>query len=260
MGRVEEFLQHFVEQPYDPVKAHEYYLKNRELKGRSTSGMSDAQKEQWTYSKDQISSDKKQKVAADKLANDQKIEAFQKTADETRKRISEKLKAYEEKLTKEADAERISIATKLKSDIANVAPIPKGVSGDQRAILVESRNKKIDDIRNAAGLNRNDLASNTKSSRQDISATVSGEREKTATDLKATITKTRDAYAKAKVELDANYETTYQKAYNKVITTIAGKPKTKGKGSKAKDANDFKPKDSNTIFYTKAEMAAKNHK
>lgn len=33
MGSDEDFLQHF-QPPYDPVKAHEYYLRTRQLKGR----------------------------------------------------------------------------------------------------------------------------------------------------------------------------------------------------------------------------------
>lgn len=37
-----DYLIHYASPYYDPVKAHEYYMKNRELKGRtSTKGFTD---------------------------------------------------------------------------------------------------------------------------------------------------------------------------------------------------------------------------
>ena len=41
-------LMHYASKYYDPVKAHEYYLKNRELKGRrSTGSLDDEGKKKW---------------------------------------------------------------------------------------------------------------------------------------------------------------------------------------------------------------------
>ena len=41
---------------YDPIKAHEYYMKHRKLKGRhSTKGMSETQKKQWENAKQGLS-------------------------------------------------------------------------------------------------------------------------------------------------------------------------------------------------------------
>ena len=47
---------------YDPVAAHEYYMKHRKLKGRksttkaqrSVKGMSKSQREQWAYARAQL--------------------------------------------------------------------------------------------------------------------------------------------------------------------------------------------------------------
>ena len=45
---------------YDPVKAHEYYMKHRKLKGRhSTKGMSETQKKQWENAKQGLSEEHK---------------------------------------------------------------------------------------------------------------------------------------------------------------------------------------------------------
>jgi hypothetical protein len=256
MNRTDAFLQHFSAQPYDPVKAHEYYLKNRDLKGRSTSGMSQLQKEAWSYSKDQVSTDKKQQMEIARVSNEKKLEFFQATAEATRERISEKLKRLSDKLTKEAENNREEISDKLKEDIANVAPIPKGISAKQRVILVERRNKEIDKIRNNSSKYSSNLSSDTKELRRDGSDEASGEREKTRTDLKALITTTRDAYVKEKAKLVADYETTYQKEYAKVLATVAGKPK---KTAKAKAKGKAK-KDVEGGFYLKKEWDAKKQK
>lgn len=207
-------------------------MKNRQLKGRSTSGMSDAQKEAWAYSKNNITTDKKSQMEALRVANDKKVDTFQASAEATRKRISEKIKLLSEKLTKEAEARREEIADKLEADIENVAPIPKGISEERRAILVERRNKKIADIREASSKYANNRSSDTKEAREKGADEASGEREKTRNDLKAIISSTRDAYSKAKTGLIAEYETTYQREYDKVLSTVAGKPKKPKKGKK----------------------------
>ena len=59
---LDDELTHYESQYYDPAKAHEYYLKSRQLKGRTTSGLSDEGKEVWTSTKSNIDSEKKSKV------------------------------------------------------------------------------------------------------------------------------------------------------------------------------------------------------
>lgn len=45
---------------YDPIYAHEYYMKHRKLKGRhSTKGMSETQKKQWENAKQGLSEEHK---------------------------------------------------------------------------------------------------------------------------------------------------------------------------------------------------------
>lgn len=56
----DDFLAHYSSKYYDPVKAHEYYMRTRELKGRrSSSKLSDEGKEVWSYTKNQITTNKK---------------------------------------------------------------------------------------------------------------------------------------------------------------------------------------------------------
>lgn len=128
MNRVDEFLQHYASQYYDPAKAHEYYIKNRKLKGRTTRNMSDKQKEAWTYAEDKIKSEKKSKVTAQKESTDKQIEQLRDRASKTREQISEKLRLLNASLTrdekdsarKNASTERERVRKELKDAIEKV--------------------------------------------------------------------------------------------------------------------------------------------
>lgn len=49
---INEPLQHYASPYYDPVKAHEYYMRTRELKGRrSATKLNDEGKKVWAYTK-----------------------------------------------------------------------------------------------------------------------------------------------------------------------------------------------------------------
>ena len=51
-------LRHYASPYYDPLKAHEYYMRTRELKGRSTTSLNDEGKKIWSYTKNNIKSEK----------------------------------------------------------------------------------------------------------------------------------------------------------------------------------------------------------
>ena len=53
-------LRHYASPYYDPQKAHEYYMRTRELKGRSTTSLNDEGKKIWSYTKNNIKSEKGQ--------------------------------------------------------------------------------------------------------------------------------------------------------------------------------------------------------
>lgn len=62
---IPDFLEHYASPYYDPVKAHEYYMKTRELKGTkktSTAGLTDEGKAAASYVKNQLSEERKAKI------------------------------------------------------------------------------------------------------------------------------------------------------------------------------------------------------
>ena len=60
----DEFLEHYASKYYDPVKAHEYYMRTRELKNKreAESLKTTKQREIWQVSKDSIAKAKASEV------------------------------------------------------------------------------------------------------------------------------------------------------------------------------------------------------
>ena len=85
-------LRHYASPYYDPQKAHEYYMRTRELKGRSTTSLNDDGKKIWSYTKNNIKSEKAAKVKGEQEKRDQKITELREKAEATKEQISSRLK------------------------------------------------------------------------------------------------------------------------------------------------------------------------
>lgn len=71
-------IQHYASKYYDPVKAHEYYEQHKHLKGRtSTSGLNDEGKSFAKMVKEQINTDRDNKIYDDKSRVDSQIDKLQ---------------------------------------------------------------------------------------------------------------------------------------------------------------------------------------
>lgn len=106
-------ILHYASPYYDPVKAHEYYIKHRELKGSaSTAGLNDEGKAAANYVKEQLTTERKAKVEAnkedtinqiDKLREQKKSNiaahkaAMQRLIDQLRAKLSSMLSADKQK-------------------------------------------------------------------------------------------------------------------------------------------------------------------
>lgn len=107
-------LAHYASPYYDPVKAHEYYMRNRELKGRqSTAGLNEEGRSHAAYIKEQINSERDSKLEA----RQRQYQSDQKKALEDRdKTIKDKLEAKEKEIeshTKKMSSEILRLESKL---------------------------------------------------------------------------------------------------------------------------------------------------
>lgn len=83
-------LKHYASPYYDPVKAHEYYMRTRELKGRtSTAKLNDEGKAAAAYVKNQLTTERKNKVQSHKNYTTGKV-------DEETERAKSEIASYSE--------------------------------------------------------------------------------------------------------------------------------------------------------------------
>ena len=203
---------------YDPVKAREYYLRTRELKGRqSSSGLkTETKKQQWQYVKDQVKGERKE--AFDTAKEDQKktVQTLRAGALARREKLRDKLKTAIAALTENRKDDLEDVSEDVDSKIAALPLVPKGVTKERRIKLSAERKEKIAEIRGEAKEERASVSTDTKEAKTKTRETASVDRTAIATNLKGSIDTARSNYKKLKDDLKAKYEAEYQTEYDAI--------------------------------------------
>lgn len=220
-ARVEAFIAHYADPYYDPGKAHEYYLENRQLAGKSTSGptppkpskkgvvsaaaqqaaarrgSNQRQSEALAYANKQISNHKKADSIATSEADKARVTALHDNAKATVSRIQQGLK--------DAVA-KIDEAAKIKLDVPKLNEIPANASPMQKKFLQE-QNHKLQARADAKNRSAQKVANTTKvDSTKQENAQARAQKLKMANDLKEAVAKARSEYKTAMSQLNSNYK------------------------------------------------------
>lgn len=103
-------IKHYASKYYDPVKAHEYYMRNRELKGRkSTAKLNDEGKNAARYVREQLSNERKTKVAVDKEETNAHIDSL-------REEKASKVEAHKNSMQRKIDRLRDTLKDMSKEE------------------------------------------------------------------------------------------------------------------------------------------------
>lgn len=175
----ENHLMHYASKYYDPVKAHEYYIRNRELKGRqSSSKLNETGKEQWSYAKEQIKTEKNQKIEEAKTDRDSQIEELRAKAAQKRESITAKLKELNAKLSEDAKTDRNQIDVSTSNSIDQLRSMMKSntMSADRK---IEIQNK-INDLRENAEIDKANVTEETKAEKTKNSEDATTQRQQVA--------------------------------------------------------------------------------
>lgn len=107
----DESLKHYASPYYDPVKAHEYYMKNRELKGENsrslTAGLNDEGKAVAKYVKNQLDTERKGKVEDHNNQTQAQIDAKKNDMDST-------IKTKKENMTSAIESHKTQTTQKIE--------------------------------------------------------------------------------------------------------------------------------------------------
>lgn len=186
---IESILQHeAAPRIYDPVKAHEYYMRTRELKGRRSGAAlkTKQQKEGWEYVKSEVA---KNKAVASYLTSAQT------------KAIIEKIKA-------DVKQRREELSKKMKDLIEKNKGFPPPPKLPENATKAQKA-KHAEDVAKY----KEDRARFNESSRAER-AKISEERGKVSADLKSSVEKARAEFKTAMEGIKAKYESELTSEFN----------------------------------------------
>jgi hypothetical protein len=209
------------ESRYDPVKAHEYYERTKELKGRrSTKGFTEKQREGFDYTKSEVEKERRQAFDEAAAAKKAAVAELRSNAEQRRGIIAEKLKRILERISKQSQDEKEQISAEVQAKIDKLPPIPKGVSKEKRAQLAEERRQEIAKIRGEGSADRESLTEATGSAKTQERQTSKQEREKVRAELSASIEAARENYNSLKEQITATSEEELDKEFENIRTTV----------------------------------------
>lgn len=215
------YLIHYASEYYDPVKAHEYYMKNRELKGRQTKNLSDEQKSNLSYLKSTIDSQRDRAI-------EQRTEQYRRdvnnAGEEMRSKISEENQRKADELKRKSGQVQSNIKS-LREKLANMSPYFRAHNSER--IL-----KEIDGLRKDNDRVRAEVTEETQKTIESIRSNNSSKRESLANQFKSD-----------KVNIKQEYADKYAEEYNKLISSFGvgssdGKTKTKTERKKNRTYQD----------------------
>ena len=255
----EDWLAHYANPYYDPVKAHEYYMRTRELKGRtSTAGLNEEGRLRAQAAKTQIQENRKKLDEADKQSMNTKLEGYKSTkktgveqsksqmqakVSQANERSKEKIASFKAKI----DSIKAAHSEATKSRIKSLQSLIKGKGHSDED--KENIRKEIETIRTANNKKRDELSSEYKSysnsTREETkseNANTKSEHTERTTALNETYkndsSKARadhkEASAKFKDEADKEYQKQLEKIQNTAEYQKEKKSKKSGSGSGGK--------------------------
>ena len=194
----DESLKHYASPYYDPVKAHEYYMKNRELKGensrKSTAGLNDEGKAVARYVKNQLDTERKSKVDAHNNQTQAQIDVKKNNMDSI-------INAKKKNMIASIESHK----TQTKEKIEKLREELKGMSMDDWNKHAERIQSEIAKLRES-----NDTI------RAKLQAEYSSESAKLRTAYKNDSTNLRNAHKTETARLSKEYEEKYKSELDKL--------------------------------------------
>lgn len=233
---IHSFLAHDAPTIYDPVKAHEYYLKNRELKGRNSGAdlKTDTQKQGWDYSKNKLGEMQQEEFDAASEEKRVAIEQIRETAQAIRTEIREKLVEVLSQISegKQSIVEQINVdrAEKLeelsnvvKGELERIAretqqkidalpPVPKGLGIEATRKLTEERSEELAKIRGDASIARNETKEVANQIKGSIRQQASEEKAAVSIESKNLKTAQRESSSSEREQLGADVKASIESA------------------------------------------------
>lgn len=210
LNELEAELMHYASPYYDPEKAHEYYMKNRELKNRkSTASLNEEGREHANYIKEQLYAERNKKIqeSKDKLSSDIATNNEQS---------SNKIKSNSEKLKSDIANNYQQLQSKLdlhkQQTMAQIDQLKihlKNLSADQRKNNQEAILEQINKLREDNAGYREEVTMATQEDNQKLSESTAESNANVKAETKTTNLQLKADQKQYVTDLKAKYEDMY---------------------------------------------------
>lgn len=171
---VENFLMH---REYDPVKAHEYYMRTRKLKGRKRAAQGE---KPLLTRRDRLDRIEARTTKALGPKRDAKVKAIADEARAKLTKITQDLERWVTEASENAKARHDKVDNEMQAKLDALPPIPKGASPVMRA----KRAAKMQQIRDEGAAQHAKLNESTRASYEQKRVEVRAMRDKVFSDAK----------------------------------------------------------------------------
>lgn len=264
--RVEGVLVHrsYASPYYDPEKAHEYYMKNRELKGRSTSGLNEEGKFTAKSIKEALDKERDEKIEEHRDTTDRQISEsksnMSSSIENMRKSTTSEIKSNTDQMNAQLQIERNNVKRTIKehsdqmnSQIKQLQNQLSNMGPNQRKQRRASFQKKIDELRAENDAQREELQTAYSEFSTDKRSENSETNSRLREDQKEHSAKKREEHTEEKNKLNKehkeekkNLKEEYEDRYGEELAKLFENPnllkevKAKG-GGKGKASKASKP-------------------
>ena len=213
----EDELKHYASPYYDPVKAHEYYMKHRELVGRkSTSSLNEEGKSVASYVKSQIDEERKAKIKAHKDSTDSQIK---KNNESSKARIKSntsatntRIKANTSNVQRQVDANTAATNARISQNSAltstrikqNTANTNSQIKQNSEALKAELKRRK-ESVKSSIASHKNSMQNKIDSLNARLRGMTKSQRKANQDSIRAEIAKLRESNSAKREQLNSAY-------------------------------------------------------
>lgn len=231
-------LLHYASPYYDPVKAHEYYMRTRELKGRkSTAGLNEKGKSAAQYIKEQLDAERKGKVDAHKSSTKNQIENVRSSTksqvEALRNQTTRTIEGKRDQMKREVESHK----TQMQSKITSLREKLKGMSAEDKEKHSAAIQEEIAKLREDNTAKRQELQAAYSSESNALRET---QKSKTSSLNEAKSKKTRslnEAHTAERSRLKEEYDQKYINELDKLKGESQFKKTKKSKKSSSKKSS-----------------------
>ena len=241
------YLVHYASPYYDPVKAHEYYMEHRVLKGRkSTAGLSDKGKEAAAYIKQRLKDEREAKVKRHKQETDTAASSIQRSV-KAQNEAESNLASSQVAVNSQQVRDEISRhSSEMQSKIARLREQYSRMDSAARGRNRDALSAKINSLRIENDRQREKINAELAARNYEVRSSAKASNAKRSEEGRESIKSLRDTHSQYKKDTKAEYDSAYERELEGLSSEF--KKQAKGRPTRSKSRSSGAVRQSSEVW------------